>query len=88
MPVTPPTSSPISARLPMELRQDLARYCVAHARSQTDEIAAGLRLLLGSEPDTSLTAVQAAAGLGGLEQELAGRLRGFDAEAAEDEGRD
>ncbi len=88
MPTPLPTSSPISARLPMELRQDLARYCVAHELSQTDAIAAGLRLLLGSEPDTALTAVQAAAGLGRLEQELATRLRGFDAEAAEDEGRD
>jgi hypothetical protein len=82
-------SSPISARIADRLRQDLARYCVEHGVSQTDAIAAGLDLLLARPtPDSPLTPEQAAAGLALLERDLAARLAGFDAEAAEEEGRD
>lgn len=82
-------SSPISARIPTELRQDLAKYCVEHGVSQTDAIAAGLELLFAHPaPSSPLTPEQAAAGLAQLERDLASRLTGFDAEAAEEEGRD
>ena len=82
-------TSPISARIPDELRQDLAKYCVEHDISQTQAIEAGLDLLL-SQPSaaSSLTPEQAAEGLAQLESELATKLAGFDPDAAKEDDRD
>ena len=82
-------ASPISARIDPHLRQALARYCADHGVSQTDAVEQGLRLLLEKPARRrSLTPAAAVEQLKRLRKDLAKRLKGFNAERAESEGRD
>lgn len=82
-------ASPISARITPELRQALAKYCADNGVSQTEALEQGLRLLLEKPPRRkALTPSAAVARLKRLRKGMSKRMKGFDAERAEAEGRD